>query len=98
MLKGVPACPQFTEVVAAQFTCGTSAAALGNTSLGLVGLAMLQADPANSGTIKIGDAGGQYVTLAAGNWFPFLLPLENLNVVYAKGSASNQLLNALIVK
>ena len=90
--------PQFDEVLAAQFTVGTSAAALTSTSLSVSGLAALQADPTNSGNISLGDANGQYFTLVAGDSFPFLVPVTNLSLFYAIGSASNQKLNAIVFK
>lgn len=98
MLRGTDAVPQFSEVKAAQFTVGTSAAALGDTTLNNAGFAMLQADSGNSGTIKIGDGTGQYVTLAAGDWLPFLVAVSNLSLIYAIGSQSGQKLNALITR
>lgn len=96
MDRGTPTVPQFTEVVAKQFTVADSAAALSSTPLGGSGLACLQADSENSGTIKLGDANGQFVALAAGDWFPFLVPISNLSLIVAIGSEAGQLLNAII--
>lgn len=99
MLKDFGSIPQFTAVSAAQFTAADgSAAALADTPLANVGLAALQADPDNSGTIKLGGAAGQYVVLEAGDWFPFLVPLDNLSALHAIGSAAGQKINAIIFK
>lgn len=101
--RGPPGFPQFTAVASAQLTAADgAAAALTSTALFSeadgVGMAAMQADPANTGTVKLGDADGQHVTLAAGEWFPFLLFVTNVSLLHALGSAAGQKLNLLVFK
>lgn len=64
------------------------------------GIVMFQADQSNSGDVYLVTAADQTtagIRLAAGDTTPWL-PLTNLNVLYAYGTAANQNLRYLVLR
>ncbi len=56
----------------------------------------VQADPANSQNVLVGDSSNQYCALAAGK--SVVIPVSNVNKVYVKSSSGTQTVNFLAIQ
>ena len=71
---------------------GTGAAAFADRSCIAV---LLQADPANTENVLIGDSSSQPLVLVAGA--SVVVPTRNMNLIYRKSASGTQTVNWLVV-